>query len=270
MLSWFKKRAVYEPCVPECNPGIGSHASLVHAGDVGRTERLDLVEILSGTLSQHELRHSIQDRWLVLDKGLMLHPQRVSFELLDDGRVHTVTTVSVCHPVHMPSGLFEYQHTTAETATDAVAKGFDSWVRLDLTTLREAVHDDCGERRLFVEFDVPGTVTAAPFKRRVIFGDTMHYVRNRDLRPEDEHPFCPCCLFTESSDAFKPLIESDEFVGLRLFASRSDPGDAQADCRANGVDWPDGAEALVRYAAGWRDRGLEFRKQYVVIRTMRP
>jgi hypothetical protein len=39
----------------------------------------------------------------------------------------------------------------------------------------------------------------------------------------------------------------------------------QADCRVNGEDWLAGADALRAYVATWPDRGLETRKQYVLI-----
>ena len=44
-------------------------------------------------------------------------------------------------------------------------------------------------------------------------------------------------------------------------------GRIEADCRVNGVDRPEGAAALVRYAQTWPDRGFEYRKQYVCIQT---
>ena len=44
-------------------------------------------------------------------------------------------------------------------------------------------------------------------------------------------------------------------------------GQMQADFRVNGIDYPAGAAALVRYAQSWPDRGLEYRKQYVCIQT---
>ena len=33
----------------------------------------------------------------------------------------------------------------------------------------------------------------------------------------------------------------------------------------NGIDRPAGAAVLARYARGWVDRGVEYRKQYVCI-----
>ena len=58
--------------------------------------------------------------------------------------------------------------------------------------------------------------------------------------------------------------------GIRLFATRNAEGVTQADCRINGIDWPPGVAALLKYVATWPDRGLEYRKQFVAIRTLRP
>lgn len=84
---------------------------------------------------------------------------------------------------------------------------------------------------------------------------------------EQAHAFCPCCLFTQSLEAFLPLLEGDtRMLGIRLFATRDAAGEIAADCRINGVDFPEGAACLRRYAATWPAyAGLEFRKQYVVV-----
>ena len=88
--------------------------------------------------------------------------------------------------------------------------------------------------------------------------------------PSDaEHPFCPCCFLTNTFDAFKALMESDRFYGIRLFAARGEDGSPQADCRVNGQDWEDGKRALLGYVETWPQAGLEFRKQYVVMQTLR-
>jgi hypothetical protein len=44
--------------------------------------------------------------------------------------------------------------------------------------------------------------------------------------------------------------------------------DAEADCRVNGEDYGPGREALLRHIATWPDRGVEFRKQFVIMQTV--
>jgi hypothetical protein len=90
--------------------------------------------------------------------------------------------------------------------------------------------------------------------------------------PDDPegHPFCPCCLLTNSFEAFRSLIEDDGFYGLRLFAARGGDDKPMADCRVNGDDWEEGAQALRAYANLWRPAGIEFRKQYVVLQSVEP
>lgn len=266
MLNWIKKSR-YRPSRPEGNPGLGSSASVAFSGVASRTEALDLLKLLSSTLTKYSIDHHIRDGWLILPDDIMLLPDFVSLEPRSDGGAKTTTTISVCHQTQIPNGLFEYQHSVSDTAANSITKGFDSWIQLDLKTLMEAVKDseaDC----MSIVLDFPGTIEANPFKRRVVLGPTMHYVTQADQSIEDEHPFCPCCLFTNSFSAFQTQLESEGFFGLRLFASRNVEGVIEADCRVNGIDWPAGVDELVKYVEKWPPRGLEFRKQFVVIQPV--
>ncbi len=56
----------------------------------------------------------------------------------------------------------------------------------------------------------------------------------------------------------------------RLFAAREQDGTPLADCRVNGEDWAHGAQALRKYAITWPAAGYEFRKQYVVLQSIKP
>ena len=111
------------------------------------------------------------------------------------------------------------------------------------------------------------------FKRRVLLGPVMHMGIDQaeGAQPDEsgEAPHassCPCCLFTNSAMAFEEqLKERGGFHAVRLFASRDENGQVQADCRINGHDWEPGAEALRNYASKWPQIGLEFRKQYIAI-----
>ena len=59
----------------------------------------------------------------------------------------------------------------------------------------------------------------------------------------------------------------DRFYGIRFFAARDKNGAATADCRVNGEDWEDGKAGLREYVKTWPDRGVEFRKQYIIIQS---
>lgn len=263
MFHWFRKSG-YRPNRPEGNPGVGPDFSVAFSGAASRTEKLELRSLLSSTLSGYSIGHQVRDGWLMLADGLMLLPEFVALEPRDDGGARTTTTISVCHPTRIPAGLFEYQHSISDTAASSIVKGFDFWIQQDLKTLIDAVKT--GETEcMSMLMDFPGSPGSKPFKRRVVLGPTMHYVTEPDRQAEDQHPFCPCCLFTNSIDAFKAQLEGEGFFGLRLFASRDADGVIKADCRVNGIDWPAGENALAGYVEKWPRRGLEFRKQFVVI-----
>jgi hypothetical protein len=121
----------------------------------------------------------------------------------------------------------------------------------------------------------PGKDGTPQRHRRAILGPVSHMKANpaatksatarNAAEDAEQHEFCPCCLLTRSFDAFKPLLESHGFYAMRLFAARNESGDAMADCRVNGEDWPDGVPALQKYVTTWSASGFEFRKQYVVL-----
>ncbi|MCX7219465.1 MAG: DUF6348 family protein, partial [Burkholderiales bacterium] len=65
------------------------------------------------------------------------------------------------------------------------------------------------------------------------------------------------------------LLQSQEFLGLRMFVSRDNQGKLAVDCRVNGEDFDGVQQSLTQYAGNWPQRGLEFRKQYLVMRSIR-
>ncbi|KAG1601977.1 hypothetical protein G6F45_014296 [Rhizopus arrhizus] len=71
-------------------------------------------------------------------------------------------------------------------------------------------------------------------------------------------------------DAFDELLRARPLLAIRRFASRDAEGLCEADCRVNGHDFAAALPLLRAYAASWPQAGLEFRKQYGVIRTGSP
>lgn len=107
--------------------------------------------------------------------------------------------------------------------------------------------------------------------RKIYMGPYAHHVSQQAEQcnaDDDCHTFCPCCLFTNSIEAYRELLQSPRTLGIRLFATRNVDNTIGADCRINGEDYPLGAEHLRKYVTSWPDLGFEFRKQYVVIRSV--
>jgi hypothetical protein len=161
----------------------------------------------------------------------------------------------------LPAGTFEYQHSYGDTRKRYLTRGFDLWAQVDLVVFQDALRNELAHCTSMAD-ELGGR---APAARAVRPRGAPR--RAAEAAEEEEHPFCPCCLFTNTWDAFKPQIESDGVYGVRLYAARDSQGQVQADCRVNGEDWPAGAQALRAYVAQWPDRGFEFRKQYVVIQS---
>lgn len=253
----------YKPVKPDGHEGAGTEGRIAFS-NAERTweESFDLIEILEGVLQKHQLTSRGEDGWLVIDNDLYLLPEIVSIAPLEGGGARTVTSVSVAHEKYIPEGLFEYQHATGKDTNSALAAGIDSWVEVDLPVLMDAVGNNLETcTAMDMEFPEP-----AHRIRRALLGPVYH-LASRNTEFEEEHPFCPCCLLTNSFEAFRHEIEGEGFYGIRLLVLRDEAGEASADCRVNGIDSEMGKEYLRKYGETWPDRGFEFRKQYVVIYT---
>ncbi|MGJ7534469.1 MULTISPECIES: DUF6348 family protein [unclassified Variovorax] len=245
------------------NPGQGTTFALAFRNDEREwTESLDLSALLrDALLARGQAAALARDGWVTLSDGLWLLPQILSYSRAEDGSVRTSSTIEVAHAGLLPQGIFEYQHSGGETTEQALTRGFDLWAQVDLVVFQDALG---GELAHCTSMDMSWKEGR---QRRVLFGPVAHRATLPAAEVEEEHPFCPCCLFTNTWDAFKPQIESDSLHAVRLYAVRDAEGEVQADCRINGEDWPAGAEALRAYVTQWPDRGFEFRKQYVVIQS---
>ncbi|MCA8996884.1 MAG: hypothetical protein KDA80_07860 [Planctomycetaceae bacterium] len=272
MFNFFRRQSDPPETCPG-NPGLGVEAKVTFTGDNGEwEERVDLVKLLATVMRRygHPVRN--EGTWLShRESGYAILPQLGAFDTREDGRLQTMSTIQINHREYAPHGVFEYQHSMGECLKDSLVQGFDQWVQTDFVALLDAQRPqprDC----MMMEMKFPEETGRARRRRRIILGPVAHFrqdpVPQADSCGEEEHPFCPCCLLTQSLEAFRPHLESEGFCCLRLFAAREPDGTPQADCRVNGEDWEPGAEALRAYALTWDPAGYEFRKQYVVLRTL--
>lgn len=260
MFDFLRRKAV--PPLLRDNPGDSARLTLETEDGSGQRLEYDLPAILAGLLRDAGISAKRRGDSLWLDDGLILQPRFLECEGGRNG-LRTVTTLQVDHARLMPRGLFEFQHAWAATLEQSLHNGFDQWLKTDLATLRDALRPEPAQS-MTMRFELPdGRV------RRAVFGPFSHFMDAPPLagtaEAEEAEKFCPCCLFTNAIDGLRPLLEAQGTVGLRMFASRNADG-AEADCRANGIDHPEGAEALRAYARGWLPKcEIEFRKQYVVL-----
>ena len=230
-------------------------------------EEIDIVQLAADVMEHDGYSVVRRDPWLEHpESGVTIRP-----ELLDSNPsgklVHSVSVVTTAHPQLIPRGVFEYQHGYSKTLVEALRDGFDQWVQFDFAVLLDALRDPL-EYCQGMEITFPQT-DGSNLRRRAVLGPIGHAAPFRDHPPADEgHPFCSCCFLTNTFDAFRPLMESDAFYGIRFFAARGDDGAPSADCRVNGEDWEDGKRALLGYVDTWPETGFELRKQYVVMQTL--
>ena len=209
----------------------------------------------------------LEEEAVVLGSGLCLDAEFGDPEVLADGDVRIVTRTLAWHAA-FPDGLLEYQHACGPDVRAAVLSGFTQWSRLDLPALEDAIPGE-EQQCLHMTMAIPERDGAPPRRRRVVHGPTARWVADGAAQAEDpDHPFCPCCMPQAIFEALQPVLMDDAPHGVRLFAIRNADGSVEADCRIDGEDFPEGAEALREYAAGWPGSGAEFRKQYLVVRTL--
>jgi hypothetical protein len=231
------------------------------------TERFDLTTEAAAVLKARGHAVTAYKTWLEHgDSGFVIQPQLGGIWPLNEGGVRTTTTLQVNHPTLIPGGVFEYQHSTANTVVESLAKGFDQWAEMDFVTPLDALRPE-PEHCSTLEKTFPARDGKPARVRRAVLGPTGH-IANAPPDAAREHPFCPCCLLTNSFEAFQNLIDADAFYGLRLFAIRNADGTPSADCRVNGDDWEKGAQALRAYVGTWPQSGFEARKQYVILQTV--
>jgi hypothetical protein len=256
------------------NPGQGSTFLVDYSeGERHWAEEVDTVDALATSLEARDIPFERSQQWLTIEGGLIVRPQFVQVRPRDDDSVQSTTTIEINHETLCPAGTFEYQHATGETVDESLESGFGTWADTDLPVLREALSGQF-DRCMVMSMSFDKRLSIPARTRQLILGPPTHAAAKSDQTSKskrasaDNHEFCPCCLLTRNLDAFSELIEGNNFFALRLYAMRNSQGGAEADCRVNGVDWPAGAEALIKYVATWPGRGFEFRKQYAVIRTV--
>ncbi len=230
-----------------------------------------MVDLLSKALAKENYQHTanLATGRIKLENGFNLRPVCGGITPIDQGGCRTMTNIYFEHPDLAPEPAFEYQHSVGDSAESSIAKGFEQWVQLDLATLSAALEDKLTQFTA-LEMAFPATETEAALTRRAVLGAVAHLATNPDPNAgQDEHSFCPCCLFTRSMPAFERLVREDRFLGIRFFAMRNAEGLPEADCRVNGEEFEAGKEALRKYIDTWPNRGFEFRKQYVVVHSKR-
>ena len=174
-------------------------------------ERIDLIE---------EAREIVAARGHAVERdedslhlpafGLTLYPRGLSASSLPDGGARSITVVHVTHPA-FESGLFEYQHGVGNSLRESLRFGLDQWAQLDLPVLCDATREQ-PEQCAQMVMSFPAEEGKAERQRRILLGPVMHMARNAQSGGEggdEEHPFCPCCLTTNSLEVFMPLIQAD-------------------------------------------------------------
>ncbi len=240
------------------NPGIGTKGKCTFSNDENEwIEEFDLIALLTQVLSEKEIDFEFNDEIVVAD-GICFKPGIVEIIPLEPKGVRTVTTIEYSHDVSNIHGIFEYQHATGDDLSHSLKKGFEYWVDTDFYVITEALTGKFGTcNKLLIE-------NPDGLKKVILLGNPMRLTQSTHL-DDPEHPFCPCCLFTNSFTAFDNLFRNTGFYALRLLVSKDVEGNISADCRLNGIDYELGVAALCEYGKKWPNNLFDMRKQYVIL-----
>ena len=223
------------------------------------------VELLNGKYES--------DKWIyVKDNGYYLFPLLINFSHDNDNGFKIFATIQIHHKEIFPDGIFEYIYPQkqATNLADGLFDLFNTWVDLDWETL-----DDClklkNSKYMSMEIELEDVV------KHVFYGPVLSYpnvdVEKLKVKGIDPDPyideFCPCCLFTNSMEAFDAQIkDTEKNYAVRLFATKNVNGEVEADCRINGEEYPQAEEYLKKYASTWKECDIiKIRKQYIIIRN---
>ncbi len=219
----------------------------------------EVIELAARCMEQRGHAVTRHDTWLQhRDSGLVITPLLLESHP-SKALVRSLVVVTTSHPRLPRDGVLEYQHAVGETLSAAVSSGFDQWTQVDFVVFLDALRDRPEQCQTF-EIEFPRDPGSA-LTRRAVLGPVGHLAAHPERAADDAgHPFCPCCLLTNTFAAFQPFVEADGFFG--------EVGSTQADCRVNGHDWESGKHALRRYAETWPQAGFELRKQYVILQTL--
>jgi len=257
--AFFRRRSRADP-LPTDPPGAEPQSSVPH--DVPEALIVLLAEVLQGRGYEPRL----DGRTLNLASGIILETELEELARLSPDAVRTSTRFTARHLNAFPDGLTEYQHACEGSTVDSISNGFMGWADMDLVALEDALLDS-PQKSSVLRKSYDGPLPGQTLEREFILGPTVHVATLPRPDGIDHHPFCPCCLLTNSFEAFNGLLKEDRILGIRLFAAVNPDGAEVADCRVNGAEFAEGAHALRRYASTWPRRGYEYRKQYVVVRT---
>ena len=223
------------------------------------------VELLNG---QYE-----DEKWIyVKDNGYYLFPLLIALSHDEDNGFKISATIQIHHKEIFPEGIFEYVYPQKQATdlTDGLFDLFKTWVDLDWETLADCLNLK-NSKYMSVEIELKDVV------KHIFYGSVLSYpnvdaekLKAKGIDPDpyiDE--FCPCCLFTNSMEAFDDQIkDTEKNYAIRLFAMKDANGEIKADCRINGEEYPQAEEYLKKYASTWKDCDIiKFRKQYVIIRN---
>lgn len=225
-----------------------------------------LLEMLRTALTAQGDSVTLADGFLTASNQVSVSMLAKESVALGADRYRTAIRVTVSHPQWFPDGLTEYQHALGKTEADAFAACIQQWLAQDWIVIADAVREtprDCAVIELPVSGSAEGQIAGY---RQILLGPVAHLIQKPSGKKE-AHPFCPCCFMTEAMDHLHKELQSQTTIGIRFFVSRDQSGKLAVDCRANGENLDALVPALTTYAEGWPQQGLEFRKQFVVIRT---
>lgn len=230
------------------------------------TKLYSLSDNLRRLLKEYGFEFEINDKWLIhKETGYAIYPQLVDIEDINENSVKTLTSIQINHNVLFPNGISDIQPNYDNDFIASIEGGFQQWIQMNWQVLVDTLNNQSQNFSLEMSFNLENKEII----RRISLSGIAHYrqYETQEISSNEPHKFCPCCFITQNMDYFMPLIQSNETYFIRLFAYRNN-GEKLAICQVNGQEYEYGKTGLLEYIDKWENCGSEFRKQYVIIRTI--
>lgn len=202
------------PATSATNPGKAVELRVHGTRDTGAA--VNVVVILADVLRSRG--HSVRQHasWLTVEHGFTLLPRIAEINRTESGAHWRIaTTIEVHHAELFPTGVFEFQHSVSDDVADALHSGFSQFENIDYSVLRAAASGQSGECT-FIDFKERYYTTRLAKGRRVVLGPVSWTVQDSAAAQKDDHPFCPCCFFTNSREAMDEKVLSSDVCAIRL------------------------------------------------------
>ena len=225
MFSWFRK-APRPPRPAAENPGRGHTVRVAFANaQKSWEEKDDLAASLATTLNALGHEATVKRRLGGTRRRILVgaagRERRAHGRRRREYRHHDPDVARGAHAQR----IFEFQHSSGTDVRDSFAKASRAG-RSSICRCSSMRCEQSPRRAWSWKWQGQESKSLLAQDRRLVFGPTLQMAQKPETSAPAEHDFCPCCLFTNSIDAFDELHERTRLSTASGCSSSRDCGRA--------------------------------------------